>query len=43
MAPLESYESCSLFLVPEGGEPKKVSFLPYDPETETEFVYWAAE
>lgn len=36
----QSYESCLLFLVPEGKEPSKVSFLPYDPESETEFVYW---
>jgi len=40
LAPGESYESCTLFLVPEGSEPSKVSFLPYDPESETEFVYW---
>ena len=37
----ESYESCLLFLVAEGKQPSKVSFLPYDPESETEFVYWA--
>ena len=40
LAPGESYESCTLFLVPEGSEPSKVSFLPYDPKNETEFVYW---
>ena len=40
LAPGESYESCTLFLVPEGSQPGKVSFLPYDPESETEFVYW---
>jgi len=43
LAPGESYESCTLFLVPEGSEPSKVSFLPYDPESETEFVYWDVE
>ena len=42
LAPGESYESCTLFLVPEGSGPSKVSFLPYDPENETEFVYWDA-
>jgi hypothetical protein len=41
LAPGQTYESCTLFLVPEGKEPGKVSFLPYDPEQETEFVYWA--
>lgn len=40
-APGETYESCTLFLVPEGKEPAKVSFLPYNPEEETEFIYWA--
>jgi len=30
----------TLFLVPEGSEPSKVSFLPYDLESETEFVHW---
>jgi len=40
LAPGASYESCTLFLVPEGKEPSKVSFLPYDPGTETDFVYW---
>ena len=43
LAPGQSYESCTLFLVPEGKDPSRVSFLPYDPEEETEFVYWAVE
>ena len=43
LAPGESYESCILFLVPEGKKPKRVSFLPYDPEKPTEFVYWDVE
>ena len=38
--PGRSYESCTLFLVPEGKEPERISFLPYDPENPTEFVYW---
>ena len=37
------YESCTLFLVPEGKEPERISFLPYDPENPTEFVYWNVE
>ena len=43
VAPGRSYESCTLFLVPEGKEPKRISFLPYNPEEETEFVYWNVE
>jgi len=43
LAPGQSYKSCSLFLVPEGREPTKVSFLPTDPGTPTEFVYWSVE
>ena len=43
LAPGQSYEDCSLFLVPEGRTPEKVEFLPYDPENETEFVYWNIE
>jgi hypothetical protein len=41
--PGESQESCTLFLVGEGKEPKRVSFLPYNPSEETEFVYWSVE
>jgi hypothetical protein len=41
--PGESQESCTLFLVAEGKEPKRVSFLPYNPSEETEFVYWSVE
>jgi len=40
LAPGSSYRSCSLFLVPQGSEPTKVSFLPNDPGKETAFVYW---
>jgi hypothetical protein len=43
LVPGQSYESCTLFLVPEGREPGKVSFLPYNPTSETEFVYWDVE
>ncbi len=40
LAPGESFETCTLFLVPKGREPSKVSFLPNDPGAETDFVYW---
>jgi hypothetical protein len=40
LAPGASHESCLLFLVPEGREASRVSFLPYDPEEPTDFVYW---
>jgi hypothetical protein len=36
----ENYETCLLFLMPEGKEANRVSFLPYDPETPTDHVYW---
>jgi hypothetical protein len=42
LKPGQSYDSCTLFLVLEGKEPSKVSFLPYDPKNETDFVYWDA-
>jgi len=43
LPPGGSHERCSIFLVPEGATPKQVSFLPYDPETPTDFVYWDVE
>ncbi len=43
VAPGKSYESCTLFLVPEGKEPGKVAFLPNQPGTATDFVYWAVD
>jgi len=43
LAPGQSYKDCTLFLVPEGREPAKVSFLPTDPGTATDFVYWNVE
>ena len=36
----QTYESCTLFLVEEGREPDRASFLPYVPGEETDFVYW---
>jgi hypothetical protein len=42
LEPGASYESCSLFLVPEGSEPERVSFLPYVPGVETDFIHWNA-
>ena len=40
LAPGASYESCTLFFVPKGKQPSRVSFLPYNPKKETQFVYW---
>src|SRR5207237_9111830 len=40
LAPGKSYKSCTLFLVPKGRNPSKVSFLPYDPKHATDLVYW---
>jgi hypothetical protein len=42
LAPGKSYQDCTLFLVPKGSKPGKISFLPYDPKHETQFVYWNA-
>jgi hypothetical protein len=44
LGPGDSYESCTLFLVPEGIEVGKVSFLSdMGADTPPEFVYWAVE
>ena len=43
LAPGATHERCSIFLVPEGITPARVVFLPYDPDTPTDFVYWAVE
>lgn len=44
LEPGDSYESCTLVLVPEGVELGKVSFLSDEgPDTEPEFVYWEVE
>ena len=42
LAPGESFESCVLHFAPEGREPTRVSFLPYVPGEESEWVYWKA-
>jgi hypothetical protein len=43
LAPGQSYESCTLFLVPKGTDVGKVSFLSNEgPDVEPEFVYWKA-
>ena len=42
LTPGANYESCTLFLVPKGKTPSRVSFLPYNPAKETQFVYWKA-
>ena len=41
LAPGESFETCTLFLVPEGRRAARVSFLPNVPGEETDWVYWA--
>lgn len=43
LPPGEGYEDCALFLVPEGKEPDRIQFIPYNPEQETDFIYWAVE
>ena len=43
-APGDSYESCTLVLVPEGVEVERVSFLSDEgADAEPEFVYWEVE
>ena len=44
LKPGESYESCTLVLVPDGVDVEKVEFLSdKGPDEEPEFVYWAVE
>lgn len=43
LAPGDQFQTCTLFLVATGQTPTKVSFLPYDPTKETQFVYWSAK
>jgi hypothetical protein len=43
LAPGEAFETCTLFFVEPGRKPTKVSFLPNDPGTETDWVYWTAD
>lgn len=43
LAPGESFEDCTLFLVPDGVTVARVSFLSQPPEGEPDFVYWQAE
>lgn len=43
LAPGQKVDTCTLFLVGQGKTPTKISFLPYDPTKETDFVYWAAK
>ena len=42
LEPGDSYESCSLFLLPPDSEPDRVHFLPYVPGIETDWVFWDA-
>jgi hypothetical protein len=44
LRPGESYESCTLVIVPDGAEVEKVHFLSdQGPDEPPEFVYWATE
>jgi hypothetical protein len=43
LAPGDQFQTCTLFLVGAGRTPTKVSFLPYDPAKETQFVYWSVK
>lgn len=43
LPPGESFEDCTLFLVPDGVTVARVSFLSQTPDEEPEFVYWQAE
>lgn len=40
--PGDSYESCSLFLIDQDSEPRRVTFLPSVPGMQTDWVYWDA-
>lgn len=40
LAPGNSYQACTLFLVAPDVTPKRVSFLPSIPGKATDFVYW---
>jgi hypothetical protein len=42
LEPGDSYESCSLFLLPQGSDPDRVHFLPYVPGIESDWVFWDA-
>ncbi|MEO7664281.1 MAG: hypothetical protein ABIV26_04085 [Candidatus Limnocylindrales bacterium] len=41
--PGESFESCTLFLVPKDRPAARVSFLPYVPGKDTDWAYWAVK
>jgi hypothetical protein len=43
LAPGEAFETCTLFFTDANQVPEKVSFLPLQPGTETDWVYWAAK
>lgn len=43
LPPGESFEDCTLFLVPDGVTVDRVSFLSQTPDEEPDFVYWQAE
>jgi hypothetical protein len=39
-APGDTFDSCSLFLLPAGSTPSRISFLPHLEGKATDFVYW---
>jgi hypothetical protein len=43
VAPGESYESCTLFLVPKGATPEKVRFVSQAADAEITFTDWQVE
>ena len=43
LAPGDSFEDCTLFLLPQGVPLARVSFLSQTPGEEGDFLYWTAE
>ncbi len=43
LAPGDSFESCTLFLLDPGESAARVSFLPFAPGVESDWVYWNAK
>jgi hypothetical protein len=42
LAPGDELETCTLFFADVNQSPERVSVLPLQPGTETDWVYWAA-
>ena len=43
LAPGDSFESCTLFFLEPGETAARVSFLPFAPGVESDWVYWNAK